>query len=141
MKINKNVALLLCLLAVLLGALAAWTLVSYQPKSETLSVQMEANFQVRPEQFQLVATPETQKWMYLFQASPNDFYPAFFMHENGSWIYYWPKTGDGSFVPWKTTFDIPIRMENGNVIWGKAWVDEIGVWINLSIFNQDQLDA
>jgi hypothetical protein len=139
--VSKRIALALLLIAVLIGACAGWALLNYQPKNESLSAVMEANFQIRPESFQLVATPESQKMMYLFQATQNDFYPAFFMYENGSWVYYWPQTGEGSYVPWKTVFDIPIRMENGDVVWGQAWVDEIGVWMDMTIFNKDQKDA
>lgn len=86
--VSKRIALALLLIAVLIGACAGWALLNYQPKNESLSAVMEANFQIRPESFQLVATPESQKMMYLFQATQNDFYPAFFMYENGSWVYY-----------------------------------------------------
>lgn len=130
-------------LAVIFFALLPWqhSIAVKVSEQSHIGAEVETNFLIRPENFQLVATPESGEMMYLFQATPNDFYPAFFTFENGSWVYYWPQTGDGSYVPWKTTFDIPIRVENGNVIWGKAWVDEVGVWMDITIFNQDQLDA
>lgn len=100
---------------------------------------------VRPENFQLIATPESGKAVYLFEEySGNDYSSysaAIFQYENASWIYYWPVTGNGSHVPWKSEFKVPVRLEGGNTIWGNAWVDEIGVWMDLSVFNKDTLDV
>jgi hypothetical protein len=114
------------------------TIVQNPPTYETRTVSVTES---RPANFQLVGTPEVGKMTYLFEEYRGSTYSSYsvvgFQYENGTWIYCWPITGDRSNVPWKSEFRIPIRLEDGNTIWGKAWVDEYGVWMDLSVFNKD----